>query len=640
MFPKEGKPTSKNSGGELGEADCRRRVSVCGEHGPRSAPAGDIIAVSGLGLFWIVAALRANTWIYSAPEWLDPWYYVGFGLSYTDPTFEVNNYKISRLPWILAQFAVRNTFDTRLSAAILSALPYFLFSLAIFMLVRRRSSTAVAFMISFAPYLLNYFISAVSGGADYHGLFSVSLFMLGISLSNAKRTRAQATGAVLVALSLHSNILLVNLLPLLIVTDRVSVMDWRALRSKILFRKSKFFVLAFVSVTSLLMGINWLVGRSPYFFMPQFRLASSFVRDPTNQAPWYRPWDLTWVQSNPVLIATVLALIAFLFARVIPRDSKNFGDVLGQDTVNWAIALAYAGVLWTIWQTLGQTAWQPNYFSTPILAPLLFFVAGLLVDVVRRTRISERPAIVVFGTILLVVGHEIDFPHTSAKILLPTLLFFTGLCFTVTFNGALIRRLALTTACFAVMLLPNSHDSDRFALPLRNFAETTPCSSREEIAQFIVSTHRHLTGLPGTAAQTAIWFPEKAENTVENTNPALSTTRVPDTNPETTVEMCGGSVTVASVGYSLTATGFQYAAWPPWPMPPISELDADAIAQAMVSGQLRRIIVLDSSGDSGVQLVLRLQASTGRLSGSANWSLSKAVGNELIGVWIVELISK
>src|SRR5262249_34396835 len=64
-----------------------------------------IVAILG------VQGLINDQWMYSHVGAIDSWFYLGYGLNYLDPDFFNHYYKVSRLPWVLAEFAVRSLFD-------------------------------------------------------------------------------------------------------------------------------------------------------------------------------------------------------------------------------------------------------------------------------------------------------------------------------------------------------------------------------------------------------------------------------------------------------------------------------------------------------------------------------------------------
>ncbi|KAB0269704.1 hypothetical protein [Microvirga brassicacearum] len=131
-----------------------------------------------LALVWLIPIAQAlinETWLYTPLGYLDPWYYLGFGLNYTDPTFENQNYKIARLPWLLLQFIVRSLVDAVVASWILQIGTLTLASTSLYLLFARTLGRSAAFFG--AAFFAAYTFGHASGGADYHnalgGLYSL-----------------------------------------------------------------------------------------------------------------------------------------------------------------------------------------------------------------------------------------------------------------------------------------------------------------------------------------------------------------------------------------------------------------------------------------------------------------------------------
>ncbi len=73
---------------------------------------GQLPIVLDLGMLSAIPVVQAiinDSWLYSTLGWLDPWYYLGYGLNYLDPTYLNDYYKVSRVPWILVEFVTRSS---------------------------------------------------------------------------------------------------------------------------------------------------------------------------------------------------------------------------------------------------------------------------------------------------------------------------------------------------------------------------------------------------------------------------------------------------------------------------------------------------------------------------------------------------
>lgn len=562
----------------------------------------DVIAWSWVVAYWLLLGYAKPQWTFSPPGWLDPWYYVGYGYNLTDPTFEAENYKISRMPWLVVQFALRQLFQDTTASLVIAALPLILITLAAFVYLRKYYSTAISLASAQSVVLFTPAILRSSGGADYHALFSTGCIMLGLAALSRAGRKSQAGGFILVALGIHANIVAINLVPLLAI---VPILSWSQdddqtpfLRS-LLFPTVKIvsrFGLAFFLVTAALSGASLALNRPALFFLPQFRLAQSFVNDAQNQTPWWQPWSFGWVWNSPILILSVITVASFsLFA--FYRSRKRQADEA--NAAAWTGGLLFTTIVWSLWQTIGQTAWQPSYFSVPVLAPLLFtvvFWTGIVVS--RVVTSATRPARFVFaGTLvtllaLPILGLSLDglasnrnfrfgFAQTAMFII------FVGIAaYLVTRYSPPAPVLGSLGLAFALFALPTSA-----ALGQSRFVLTTSgeprCIARQEASLWIVAAHKTVAAFPGSTDQTVIWF---------------------DETPGANFEFCGETYSIAYLGYSLVSTGFRYAQWPPWPMVSIGDIDTNQLMATLEAEPRNRLIVLsrDTSGTDAAEFAARL----------------------------------
>lgn len=325
-----------------------------------------------------VFAIINSNWIYSIIGWLDSWYYVGYGLNYSDPQFLNDNYKISRLPWILIEFAVRQTFNPVVSSWILQLGCLLTTAAALYLALSRVFDRFPAFLGTLV-FIANPFVYA-SGGADYQTSCSGAFYALTwlwlartgeFGFSPARLFIAGALGAA----TIHSNILFINFVPLLlgyyIVAYKNSHEAWPPLA-----RSAGFAASGAILFTAALCLVNWAVGRSPFFFMPQFKIVSSYVADSSHEKYWWHSWSSGWFLTAryiwPFAAAYIVSLI--LLVTRIPKvvDIKSKRSLL-----MYVGAHVFACTLWIFWQTMGHTALDWSYFAYPLAFPLAGAVSGI-----------------------------------------------------------------------------------------------------------------------------------------------------------------------------------------------------------------------------------------------------------------------
>ncbi|MBW0003927.1 MAG: hypothetical protein JO216_10595 [Hyphomicrobiales bacterium] len=316
---------------------------------------------------------------------IDEWVYVGYGYSYLDPTFNVTDYKIGRLPWILLEGIVRGSFSRLVSSWILAFGVLALGNIALFFALRIPFGRLPA--LSASIFIAGLTFMYANGGPDYHNTLAGAFYCLSMFLC-ARCARRQPPGRDLVflgavlALTVHTNPVFINLVPILIVqfllSYRVNHLEFPALFPTIFLG-----MFGAVAVTVLLGVVNFSCGRQFFFFAQQLHLIIDFVSDSSRQKTWWEPWS-RWYLNAPnmgfffagaLLSFTTLALAAPWHSA--PAVSKNASLYSG--------AYLFALFIWTVWQSVGQTAFQPYYFAFPLGFPLAGAVAAAIATSVRQT---------------------------------------------------------------------------------------------------------------------------------------------------------------------------------------------------------------------------------------------------------------
>ena len=329
-----------------------------------------------LGIVWIIPLVQAiinDGWLYSPIGWLDPWYYLGYGLNYSDPTFPFPGYyKSSRLPWIFVEFIARHLFNPILASWVLqlgtlalgSASLYFLFSRTL----GRNAAFAGAALFAAFPFVHG------NGGADYQNALAGPLYCLTWWLAiraadlGLSASRLFWIGAAAIT-TIHTNVVFSSLLP---ITAIHFFWTYRVRHSK----STRILPLMIwcgagaLVITVALALINRSVGRPLSFFMPQFNLAGSFVAHPSQQHSWWHSWSTGWYLNahylGPFIGALVLASVTLVAAK-FRKDSQ---------TIMYCVCYILAAALWVFWQSVGQTALDWFYFAYPLAFPFVGVLAA------------------------------------------------------------------------------------------------------------------------------------------------------------------------------------------------------------------------------------------------------------------------
>ncbi len=329
-----------------------------------------------LAILWAIPLVQAainDSWVYSKIGYLDPWIYFGYGLNYADPTFLNDNYKISRLPWVLTEFVTRHIFDGIVASWVLEFSTLALASASLYLLFARTLGRAPAF-IATAVFAAFPFAHA-NAGVDYHNTLAGPLYCLtwwlairAVDLGLApKRLFLVGTTA---AATIHSDIVFASLMPVLGLHFLWAQWD-KHKKLPSLLPIAIWPILGAIAITLVLGIINRIVGRDFLFFMPQFRLASTFVAHPANQKLFWHAWSTGWFWTAHYLGPFAAAL---LFASVTSIAGKIRGHT---QVVMYSACYVLAAGLWIFWQSVGQTALDWGYFAYPLVFPLVGAIAAV-----------------------------------------------------------------------------------------------------------------------------------------------------------------------------------------------------------------------------------------------------------------------
>ncbi|MCO6187966.1 hypothetical protein [Rhizobium sp. L1K21] len=498
--------------------------------------------------------------MFTAVGWLDPWYYIGYGLNYDNPDFLDDYYKISRLPWILIEYFVRDNFSYYYSGVIIQMTLMMGTTAAMYAaLFRTIGRTGALFGVLFyATYVYSY----ASGGADYHngcgGLFFALSWICAIRAGETQASArwTVATGA-MIGLSVHSIIVMVNLAPIpivfLLAQYRTLNHRWPPIAKTLLWLAS-----GALLVTALLCIVNWSVGRNPLFFLLQFKLASSFIADSSHQTAWWHDWGTPWYLSvNRLYLIPAAAGLAVTFplAFYIWKSEKN--KTRRDIALLYVLLYAFYGALWIFWQSVGQTALDWIYFAYPLIFPLSGLVgAAASVHAEKLDReagiyFSLIPAFSVFLVLAPFALHPVFYFEMTDK------LFFAVIGFNFLFLVFILARgVGRWQSTFASGLLCS------VAISILNYN-----AGRGEIDHFKRDSC-HYNAINGAAIEEAHRFLRES---------GFGFDRIliwGDANESVRLPLCPGapgSVSLGQIWPSLVSTGFRYVA-APWEAKKLEEI--------------------------------------------------------------------
>ena len=515
-----------------------------------------------------------ETWAFTPYDWLDAWYYVGYGLNYPNPDFLNGYYKISRLPWILYQWAVRSVLDPVSASWFLQISTLTVANLFLYDGLRRLFDRDAAF-IGALLFAANIFVHA-NGGADYHNALATPLLIMTwwASIYAAQKPqdwRSEVLLGVLAALTIHANIVMVNLAP---VFAGQYLYFYRATHGRLpnFIRSILAVAVGAIGITAVLGLINWAVGRNFLFFMTLVSFTAAYVADPSHQKTWWNPWSNGWYWQKQYLGQFVggVALSALIIWDAARRNQRSASEAAA---VVVAISYLVAVVIWLGWQTAGHTALDWPYFALPLAIPLSILggaAAAIWMTAPWASTLKWRlaaTAITLAPLFLFPYGIGYLLDRTSGPVV-PAIIFMLAA------GAAYLGRFRLAGGALFVALMVVGHVF--FGQQAKWFAFDR-CDAASNLMKSIDRAHRYLRaqGVPFGRIHV---MGEFAETTPSGTN-------------------CTHGTSIANmqnIGSAITSTGFSYLA-APWVTKDIAGIPESAIAEINAATSLVAFVTNDDA---------------------------------------------
>jgi hypothetical protein len=503
---------------------------------PRSARFATVSTALVAVLAPLVLFAFNRDWLLTPAAFVDPWHYVGFFHDYWNPEFGLGSYKVARLPWILSGMFAWSVLPP-LPASYSLHLSYLCATtLAAFIGVRRLfGQTSLAAVVALC---LGFYTHAHgAGGWDYHNTAAGAFYLMTFAAlaspgALAGRRVAMVVVGILAALTLHSNITLVNFVPALAfvyvyVAHRAG---WRLSARTVALRVAWTLAGAF-AVTAALSLVNWSAGRGVVFFQNLVITVVRFVGDPRNQVT-YR-LETGWYYRAVHLALPAAVFVAGGMAIAWKRNRRDADSRLAAVLILQFLCMAF---VWSGWQAAGQTALDWDYFAYALVPSCFIGSAGLL-KLAWKEQYERQALPIALGTaaaLALTLGggaERLILPveATVGRIIMPA----AALVFAVGFAAAFLRPAAAALPAFVIAFAL----ANRLAAPgaPATYALTDRCKTEPAIYAAIVDAGEWLGSIDPSDRRIRTWF---------------------DARERITLGPNGCSVSIGDIGQSVTAMAY------------------------------------------------------------------------------------
>jgi hypothetical protein len=511
-----------------------------------------------------------HDWFFTPVGYIDPWTYLGFFDFYANPHYLPHLYKLARLPWILSGWLIFHLFSPLAAAYILHGA---FLALAVGAMFATAWLALDDLLVAFATALILGFLTSFhgSGGWEYHNTGAGTFYLVSTALlqwaiaAPRWRGRAMAAWGAAFALTIHSNITFINLLPVLVIHYCASIgyAEGRARGATTYLLPFFYAAAAAIGITALLSAINVAVGRGPWFFLPLLEITLRYVSNAKFQAAWWLPWSAGWLKPPFAYLAVPAATaIAGAIVLAFERTCSSARRLVALLFISEQVFLV---LLWVLWQTLGQTALSPDYFAFPLIPPSVLAIAGILFLGTPRPQGMPRLPIALIGGAFLSVALALinegaivrQLPGMAYTwLLVPTGLILAGL---LLYRGLPSGR-AAWLIFFALFAVANAAIPYRIPSPYRADGR---CRLRPALYETIVNTTTALAAVDPGLAKARLWFDEK----------------------ELMKPLPGCNIAMPSVAYSIGGVVWDYLTRP-FPVPPVDRIPEEDLVAAGQNGFL------------------------------------------------------
>jgi hypothetical protein len=523
----------------------------------------------------IAMSIANSEWLYNPIGWIDPWVNVGYFLQYSDPQFGAGYYKAARLSWIIPGFIAYHVFQPIVANYVLHMGCLILSVLFLYLTIARLLGKAVAFAIA-ACFAVFYPIHG-SGGWDYQNAAAGAFYMIAFYMLTravlSKQPGWPAIGAgAAYAAAVYATIGFVNLAPILVFHcfalyrhQFARFPSWRYV-----LRIGVWVLFGALALTVLLGLVNVAVGREFIFFRELLELVVSFLQNSQKQAAWWLPWSKGWFLNVSYLGHLALG-VAVLVGCIVCTILGILGWRFNAIAVSFQAQYIFIALLWVVWQSLGQTAFEPEYFAYPIYPVLFFGLAGIAATW-RRPVGPSRAGVAFYIFVALIVAIPLCFPFMGS-----TLSYLTDLHVKLIRVASALVVVGLFAICgsrptllaVAVLAFAARNGFEVAAIgDEKLYSVSAVCADRSNAYMALVDSNLFVSRFVPNSTKMYVWWNEQEVFKSEQ---------------------CG--MRIGHFAASLTALGlFDYLA-PPWEGMPVPDALPEASIAAMTGDSTAKIVI-------------------------------------------------
>ena len=306
------------------------------------------------------------------------------------------------------------------------------------------------------------------------------------------------------------------------------------------------------------LSINASIGRDPQFFRRLVEIVFRYTADPSHQAAFWRPWG-AWVFSAKNLIVPVAALL--VSAVVLVHPSRRL-PALHRLVIAEFVGIA---VLWCVWQSLGQTALDWEYFAYPLIPQMFLAISALVhwrVGSIPAVVVTAAPLVMTAALVLNAVGIVQPFVPTSPAAAFGVLVALAIFCQASLWLPP--PRLGIV-----VFVIAGSLVNALAAFSTTSYMARQPCQTGADFQAAVIAAHRFAAENDPALKDVTVWFQEGELLAVGGPCP----------------------VNLGYLGYAVAASGIPHRA-NPFPWPALEAIPDEDIAD--VTRPRRTLLVLSS----------------------------------------------